>query len=202
MLLRRTLLTAATAAAAAPALAQPAWPARAVRLILPDTAGSGNDTTARLFSPLLEAALGQPFVPDNRGGAVFQTELLGLELHRDQRTGVERDHGAVGAEGDCASLVHGGEAASDSFDPTAAANPFEGQPVNLHRLAAARVLQGALHLTAEHLEIDRSLRQAPGKRADRNKNGKRRKGEDLDKESPEGECRRTATRERASRRDL
>lgn len=69
MLLRRSLIAGAAALAAAPALAQQPWPTRAVRLILPDTPGSGNDTTARLFSPLLEAALGQPFVVDNRGGA-------------------------------------------------------------------------------------------------------------------------------------
>ena len=69
MLHRRSLIAAGAAIAAAPARAQPAWPTRPVRLILPDTPGSGNDTTARLFSPLLEAALGQPFVVDNRGGA-------------------------------------------------------------------------------------------------------------------------------------
>ncbi len=54
---------------AAPALAQPAWPTRPIRLILPDAPGSGNDTTARLISPLLDAALGQPIVIENRGGA-------------------------------------------------------------------------------------------------------------------------------------
>lgn len=69
MINRRALIAATTAAAAAPALAQPAWPTRPVRLILPDAPGSGNDTTARLIAPLLEASLGQPFVPDNRGGA-------------------------------------------------------------------------------------------------------------------------------------
>lgn len=45
------------------------WPSRPVRLILPDTPGSGNDTTARLIAPALQAALGQPFVIENRGGA-------------------------------------------------------------------------------------------------------------------------------------
>ncbi|MEO3472572.1 tripartite tricarboxylate transporter substrate-binding protein [Roseomonas sp. CAU 1739] len=69
MLHRRTLIAGAVATLAMPALAQQPWPQRSVRLILPDTPGSGNDTTARLFSPLLEAALGQPFVVDNRGGA-------------------------------------------------------------------------------------------------------------------------------------
>lgn len=69
MMHRRHLLAAAAACAAVPALGQPAWPSRPVRFILPDTPGSGNDTTARLVSPLLEAALGQPFVVENRGGA-------------------------------------------------------------------------------------------------------------------------------------
>ncbi|MDB5370323.1 MAG: Tripartite-type tricarboxylate transporter, receptor component TctC [Roseomonas sp.] len=45
------------------------WPTRPVRLILPDAPGSGNDTVARLIAPALEAALGQPFVIENRGGA-------------------------------------------------------------------------------------------------------------------------------------
>ena len=66
---RRRALLAALPVFAAPAHAQAAWPTRPIRLILPDAPGSGNDTTARLVAPLLEAALGQPFVPDNRGGA-------------------------------------------------------------------------------------------------------------------------------------
>jgi tripartite-type tricarboxylate transporter receptor subunit TctC len=69
MLHRRILIAGAAALAAIPARAQAPWPTRPVRLILPDTPGSGNDTTARLFSPLLEASLGQPFVIENRGGA-------------------------------------------------------------------------------------------------------------------------------------
>jgi tripartite-type tricarboxylate transporter receptor subunit TctC len=67
-MLHRRFLIAATLAAL-PAGAQTPWPTRPVRLILPDTPGSGNDTTARLFAPLLEASLGQPFVIENRGGA-------------------------------------------------------------------------------------------------------------------------------------
>ncbi len=67
---RRSLLAAATAACALrPAFAQAPWPTRPVRFILPDGAGAGNDTTARLIAPYLEAALGQPFVVDNRPGA-------------------------------------------------------------------------------------------------------------------------------------
>ncbi|NMJ44411.1 tripartite tricarboxylate transporter substrate binding protein [Roseomonas sp. JC162] len=70
MIRRRSLLAAATAAGALrPAFAQAPWPTRPVRLLLPDGAGAGNDTTARLIAPYLEAGLGQPFVVDNRPGA-------------------------------------------------------------------------------------------------------------------------------------
>src|SRR3712207_2093338 len=71
MELRRRLLFAAAAASCASAIAraQPAWPANPVRLLLPDAPGSGNDATARLLAPLLEAALGRPFVVENRPGA-------------------------------------------------------------------------------------------------------------------------------------
>lgn len=60
---------AAPGAPRARAAAASGWPARPVRLILPDAPGSGNDTVARLVAPALEAALGQPFVIENRGGA-------------------------------------------------------------------------------------------------------------------------------------
>jgi tripartite-type tricarboxylate transporter receptor subunit TctC len=66
---RQALGLIAGAALAAPAMAQPAWPTRPIRLIVPDTPGTGNDTTARLISPLLEAALGQPWIVENRPGA-------------------------------------------------------------------------------------------------------------------------------------
>ena len=71
MELRRHLLFAAAAASCASAIAraQPAWPANPVRLLLPDAPGSGNDATARLLAPLLEAALGRPLVVENRPGA-------------------------------------------------------------------------------------------------------------------------------------
>jgi tripartite-type tricarboxylate transporter receptor subunit TctC len=68
-MIRRRHLLAAAACIATPALAQAPWPTRAVRFILPDAPGAGNDTTARLVAPLLEAGLGQPFVVDNRAGA-------------------------------------------------------------------------------------------------------------------------------------
>jgi tripartite-type tricarboxylate transporter receptor subunit TctC len=68
MLNRRHLL-AAPAALATPALAQGAWPQRAVRIVAPDAPGAGNDVAIRLFAPHLEAALGRTVVIDNRPGA-------------------------------------------------------------------------------------------------------------------------------------
>jgi tripartite-type tricarboxylate transporter receptor subunit TctC len=65
---RRTLLAGAALAPVA-AAAQAPWPARPIRWILPDAPGGGNDITARLIAPLLEAALGQPTVVDLRPGA-------------------------------------------------------------------------------------------------------------------------------------
>ncbi len=64
---RRTLLTAFLAAV--PAAAQPAWPNRPIRWILPDAPGSGNDLVARLLAGHLQGALGQPIVIELRGGA-------------------------------------------------------------------------------------------------------------------------------------
>jgi tripartite-type tricarboxylate transporter receptor subunit TctC len=51
------------------AQAPPRWPVRPIRLIVPDSPGTGNDTTARLMAPLLEAGLGQSWVVENRVGA-------------------------------------------------------------------------------------------------------------------------------------
>lgn len=45
------------------------WPARPVTLVVPFTAGTTSDVIARSLVEHLNAALGQPFVIDNRGGA-------------------------------------------------------------------------------------------------------------------------------------
>ncbi|MBU8538205.1 Bug family tripartite tricarboxylate transporter substrate binding protein [Falsiroseomonas tokyonensis] len=69
-LTRRTLLAATALGAATPALAQPAWPTRPVRLIVPAPGGGGTaDTLARIFAQELEKRLPQPVVVENRGGA-------------------------------------------------------------------------------------------------------------------------------------
>ena len=52
----------------ASAIAQP-YPTKPIRLVLPVAPGGGADVIARTVSQKVGAALGQPFVIDNRGGA-------------------------------------------------------------------------------------------------------------------------------------
>jgi tripartite-type tricarboxylate transporter receptor subunit TctC len=70
---RRLLAVAALALAATPALtlAQAAkqFPDHPIRLVIPSPAGGPPDLIARMLTPKLSVALGQPVVPDNRAGA-------------------------------------------------------------------------------------------------------------------------------------
>ncbi|AZG11089.1 tripartite tricarboxylate transporter substrate binding protein [Pigmentiphaga sp. H8] len=50
-------------------LAEAAYPARPVRLVIPFTAGSTTDVIGRLLSDRLQQSLGQPVIVDNRPGA-------------------------------------------------------------------------------------------------------------------------------------
>jgi len=52
---------------AGPASAQ--YPARAIRLLVPNPPGGATDTLARVFAPRLTEALGQPVVVENRPGS-------------------------------------------------------------------------------------------------------------------------------------
>ena len=53
---------------AAPAHAQQAWPNRAIRLVVPFSAGGAADTSARAYSAPLNEILGQGVVIENRTG--------------------------------------------------------------------------------------------------------------------------------------
>jgi tripartite-type tricarboxylate transporter receptor subunit TctC len=70
---RRTLLPAAAAAASLPAVCRTAraqaYPARPVRILVGQSAGSGTDTAARLLGQWLSNRLGQPFIVENQPGA-------------------------------------------------------------------------------------------------------------------------------------
>jgi len=65
---RWRLALAAVLVLAAPAVAQD-YPTRPVTLIVPYTAGGGNDAMARVVADRMSATLGQQIVIENRGGA-------------------------------------------------------------------------------------------------------------------------------------
>jgi tripartite-type tricarboxylate transporter receptor subunit TctC len=73
MTTRRKFLLLSGTALAAPALPRLAsaqqWPTRPIRAIVPFTAGSTIDIIGRIVLDPLSAALGQPIVVENRGGA-------------------------------------------------------------------------------------------------------------------------------------
>ena len=60
------------------ALAQPAWPSRPIRFIVPYPPGGGTDVVARMIAPHMAQGLGQTVVIDNKPGAstVLGTDLL------------------------------------------------------------------------------------------------------------------------------
>ena len=73
-----SLLAAAVLAWASPAgAAEPPYPARPVRIVVPYAPGGGSDATARLLGQKLGERLGQTFVIDNRPGAA---SMIGTEI--------------------------------------------------------------------------------------------------------------------------
>jgi tripartite-type tricarboxylate transporter receptor subunit TctC len=70
---RRKFLHLAAGAAALPAVGRTAqaqaYPSRPVRIIVPQSAGSGTDTGTRLLAQWLSEHLGQPFTIENQPGA-------------------------------------------------------------------------------------------------------------------------------------
>ncbi len=75
MLRRRDLSFAATlaplaaAGLARPARAQPAWPSRPLRMVVPWPPGQQTDLIGRIMAQRFSTVLGQPVVPENRPGA-------------------------------------------------------------------------------------------------------------------------------------
>ncbi|MCC7283614.1 MAG: tripartite tricarboxylate transporter substrate binding protein, partial [Acetobacteraceae bacterium] len=75
---RRVLVAMAATAAAGDAGAQPGFPSRAVRVVVPFGAGGGTDNLIRLLEPHVARSLGQPLVIENRPGAggIVGTEMV------------------------------------------------------------------------------------------------------------------------------
>ena len=75
-----TLLAALCAAAGAQTTSAgsgQAFPAKALRIVVPFSAGGPTDITARLVGPRMSELLGQPVIIDNRAGA---TGIIGAEM--------------------------------------------------------------------------------------------------------------------------
>ncbi|MGH8620010.1 MAG: Bug family tripartite tricarboxylate transporter substrate binding protein [Burkholderiales bacterium] len=77
---QRVIIGGACSLVAAGAVAQPAgeWPTKTLRVVCPFAPGGATDIFARVLAQRLQAAFGQNFVVDNRGGAggVIGTDLV------------------------------------------------------------------------------------------------------------------------------
>ena len=90
------MLLVALSFQASPAHSQ-AWPAKPVRFILPNSAGSSPDSLARIAAERFEKTLGQPFVIENRPGAngVIAMEALAKAPNDGYTVGMATQTGLV-----------------------------------------------------------------------------------------------------------
>ncbi|WP_232474733.1 tripartite tricarboxylate transporter substrate binding protein [Neoroseomonas rubea] len=82
---RRTLLGASGALLAAPVVAQPGFPNRSIRLIVPWPPGGSTDGQLRALAEVATRHLGQPVIIENRGGAAgtMAAQMMAAEQRGD-----------------------------------------------------------------------------------------------------------------------
>ena len=91
----KAIVAALSLLATCAALAQP-YPSRPVRLMIPAAPGGNPDVMARLLTPRLQSALGQPFVVDNQPGAAGVPAAVALtRMAPDGYTLFTGDSGAM-----------------------------------------------------------------------------------------------------------
>jgi tripartite-type tricarboxylate transporter receptor subunit TctC len=78
---RRAFTASALAALAAPAVAQPAWPSKPIRMVIPYPPGGPSDVSTRIVIEHAARSLGQPVVFDNKAGA---SGMIGAEFVKNQ----------------------------------------------------------------------------------------------------------------------
>ncbi len=85
MMNRRTLLGASGALLAAPVVAQPGFPNRSIRLIVPWPPGGSTDGQLRALAEVATRHLGQPVIIENRGGAAgtMAAQMMAAEQRGD-----------------------------------------------------------------------------------------------------------------------
>lgn len=87
---RRTAITTTLALSAmsvgTPLWAQPAWPTKTVKIIVPFAPGGGSDVSARVLAELLGPDLGQSVIVENKPGAGSAIGVLSAAQSKDGHT--------------------------------------------------------------------------------------------------------------------
>jgi tripartite-type tricarboxylate transporter receptor subunit TctC len=91
----RRVALGASAMLAMPALAQPRFPERPIRLIIPWAAGGPADIGFRIMADHASRSLGQPVVVENRGGASGILGAMALQEARPDGHTISQMHVGV-----------------------------------------------------------------------------------------------------------